>query len=75
MTGADDLQVLKKKLRRFALERDWDRFHSPKNLSMVLVAEVAELVEHFQWLTEEQSAQLSSEKLAEVEQVHRIHRL
>jgi dCTP diphosphatase len=41
MTGANDLEVLKEKLRSFALERDWDRFHSPKNLSMALVAEVA----------------------------------
>ncbi len=65
MTGSDELEVLKEKLRRFALERDWDKFHSPKNLSMALVAEVAE---HFQWLTEEQSAQLPPEKLAEVEQ-------
>ena len=68
MTGSADLEVLTKKLRRFALERDWDRFHSPKNLSMALVAEVAELIEHFQWLTEEQSAELSPGKLAEVEQ-------
>lgn len=68
MTGANDLKTLREKLRNFAIERDWDRFHSPKNLSMALVAEVAELIEHFQWLTEEQSAKLSAEKLAEVEQ-------
>lgn len=68
MTGTNDLETLREKLRRFALERDWDQFHSPKNLSMALVAEAAELIEHFQWLTEEQSAGLPPEKLAEVEQ-------
>ncbi len=68
MTGANELEVLKEKLRSFARERDWDRFHSPKNLSMALVAEVAELLEHFQWLTEGESAQLPPDKLAEVEQ-------
>lgn len=62
-----DFDQLKKQLRQFADERDWDQFHSPKNLSMALIAEVAELVEHFQWLTEEQSRNLSPEKLAEVE--------
>jgi dCTP diphosphatase len=62
-----DFDQLKNQLRRFAAERDWDQFHSPKNLSMALIAEVAELVEHFQWLNEEQSRSLSPEKLAEVE--------
>ncbi len=61
------LDQLKQRLRRFVAERDWDQFHSPKNLSMALIAEAAELVEHFQWLTEEQSANLTQEKLAEVE--------
>ncbi len=61
------LQELKTRLRQFAAERDWDQFHSPKNLSMGLIAEAAEVVEHFQWLTEEQSAQLPSEKIKEVE--------
>jgi NTP pyrophosphatase (non-canonical NTP hydrolase) len=60
------LEQLKEKLRQFAAERDWDQFHSPKNLSMALIAEAAELVEHFQWLTEEQSRNLSPEKLAEI---------
>src|SRR5210317_1475679 len=50
-----DLSELRIKLKEFASERDWDQFHSPKNLSMALSVEVAELVEHFQWLTEEQS--------------------
>lgn len=61
------LDQLKERLRRFVAERDWQQFHSPKNLSMALIAEAAELVEHFQWLTEEQSASLPPEKLAEVE--------
>ena len=50
-----DIHKLKIKLREFAEKRDWDQFHSPKNLSMALSAEVAEIIEHFQWLTEEQS--------------------
>ena len=61
-----DLDKVKLRLRQFAEARDWDQFHSPKNLSMALSAEVAEIVEHFQWLTEEQSKSLSTEKLSEV---------
>lgn len=63
----NDIEKLKLQLRKFAEARDWDQFHSPKNLSMALSAEVAEIVEHFQWLTEEQSNDLSQDKLAEVE--------
>ena len=66
--GSNPLELLQQRLREFARERDWEQFHSPKNLSMALIAEAAELVEHFQWLTEEQSAQLPDEKLREVEQ-------
>src|SRR5215218_4953650 len=50
----------------FIEERDWEQFHSPKNLAMALSVEVAEIVEHFQWLTEEQSRNLPTEKLAEI---------
>lgn len=57
---------LAKKLRAFAQERDWEQFHSPKNLSMALSVEVAELLEHFQWLTEEQSSMLDADDLGEV---------
>ena len=64
----DELTQLKQRLRDFAKARDWDQFHSPKNLSMALIAEAAELVEHFQWLTEKQSNELTSDKLLEVEQ-------
>ena len=63
-----DFEGIKKQVRQFVVERDWDQFHSPKNLSMALIVEAAEMVEHFQWLTEEQSCNLSPEKLAEVEQ-------
>ena len=55
-------------LRKFAKDRDWDQFHSPKNLAMALSVEVAELVEHFQWLTEEQSYIKDPEKLEEIKQ-------
>jgi NTP pyrophosphatase (non-canonical NTP hydrolase) len=59
----DDLQA---RVRRFAAERDWEQFHSPKNLAMALSVEVAELVEHFQWLTEEQSRTLDARRLEQV---------
>lgn len=61
-----DLDSLKLTLREFADRRDWNQFHSPKNLCMALAVEVSELTEHFQWLTEEQSRRLSPEKLEEV---------
>jgi NTP pyrophosphatase (non-canonical NTP hydrolase) len=64
----ESLEQIKTCLREFAAERDWDQFHSPKNLAMALIVEAAELVEHFQWLTEEQSQTLPPKKLAEVEQ-------
>lgn len=59
---ATDLEALRERLRQFAAERDWDRFHSPKNLAMALVGEAAEVVEHFQWLSEAQSAALPADK-------------
>ncbi|HKK16717.1 MAG TPA: nucleotide pyrophosphohydrolase [Gammaproteobacteria bacterium] len=63
----DKLLHLKEKVRAFADARDWDQFHSPKNLAMALIVEAAELVEHFQWLTEEQSAGLPDKTRQEVE--------
>jgi len=57
---------LRDTLRRFAAERDWDQFHSPKNLASALSVEAAELLEHFQWLTEEESQRLPPAKLAAV---------
>ncbi len=61
-----DLDSIKQQLRQFAKERDWDQFHSPKNFSMALIVECAELVEHFQWLSDEQSKHLSAKTLDEV---------
>ena len=60
------LENLTKRLRKFADDRDWDQFHAPKNLSMALMVEAAELAEHFQWLSEQQSMQLTDDKLKEV---------
>ncbi len=51
-----DLEELKRRQREFVALRDWERFHSPKNLAMALAVEAAELMELFQWLSEEQSA-------------------
>ena len=62
----DSLDDLNAQLLSFARERDWEQFHSPKNLAMALSVEVAEIVELFQWLTEEQSASLGAEKRAEL---------
>ena len=59
---SDSIDQLSKRLAQFAKARDWEQFHTPKNLSMALIAEAAELVEHFQWLTPEQSEALSDEK-------------
>lgn len=55
----NDINKIKEKLRQFALDRDWDQFHSPKNLAMALAGEAGELLELFQWLTEEQSKNLT----------------
>ncbi|MFN3235584.1 MAG: nucleotide pyrophosphohydrolase [Pseudomonadales bacterium] len=60
------LTDLRDHLRQFADERDWNQFHSPKNIVMALSVEVAELQEHFQWLTEEQSKNLDARTKAEV---------
>jgi len=58
----DSLHDLAKQLDQFAKDRDWGQFHSPKNLASALIVEAGELLEHFQWLTEEQSRALSPEK-------------
>jgi NTP pyrophosphatase (non-canonical NTP hydrolase) len=63
---SQELESIKLRLQEFARERDWDQFHSPKNFSMAMIVECAELVEHFQWLTDEQSKNLSAETLDEV---------
>jgi NTP pyrophosphatase (non-canonical NTP hydrolase) len=61
-----DIESLRSKLRAFAEEREWDQFHSPKNLAAALSVEAGELLEHFQWLTEDESASLSDEKRQQV---------
>jgi NTP pyrophosphatase (non-canonical NTP hydrolase) len=58
MPNTDSLEDLREKLAQFAAERDWDRFHNPKNLAMALAGEVGELVEHFQWLTFDEAQDL-----------------
>ena len=60
------MEDLRSAISAFIQERDWEQFHSPKNLAMALSVEVAEIVEHFQWLTEEQSQNLPQETLAEI---------
>jgi dCTP diphosphatase len=56
------LRALQQRLAAFAAARDWDQFHSPKNLAMALSVEAAELVEEFQWLTEQQSSVLDAQR-------------
>jgi NTP pyrophosphatase (non-canonical NTP hydrolase) len=59
-----DLERLRDQLRAFSAEREWEQFHSPKNLAMALSVEAGELTEVFQWLTEEQSRELAPEARA-----------
>ena len=58
----DSLQDLKARVNQFVAERDWVQFHTPKNLAMAMIVEAAELVEHFQWDTPQESQQLLPEK-------------
>lgn len=64
----DTLQDLAHRLRQFASERDWDRFHTPKNLAMALTGEAGELAAEFQWLTETESQNLDPARMARVQQ-------
>ena len=64
----DTLDSLAARLHQFATERHWDLFHSPKNLATALSVEAAELLEHFQWLTEDESRRLPAEKQEAVAQ-------
>jgi dCTP diphosphatase len=64
----DPIQDLAQRLRAFAAERDWDPFHTPKNLAMALTGEAGELAAEFQWLTPEESQRLDPERLARVRQ-------
>jgi dCTP diphosphatase len=65
---SDMLRDLREALRAFAAARDWDQFHSPRNLATALSVEAAELLEPFQWLTDEQSRNLPPQTLAAVEE-------
>ena len=56
-----DIDNLQQQLREFADARDWEKYHSPKNLVMAMSVEMAELLEHFEWMTEQQSLQLDAE--------------
>jgi NTP pyrophosphatase (non-canonical NTP hydrolase) len=62
----NSLESLRLALRQFVAERDWDQFHSPKNLAMALSVEASELLEHFQWMPEAESNRLGPEKLNQV---------
>ncbi len=60
------IHELKERMARFVRERDWEQFHTPKNLSMSIAIEAAELMEHFQWLTVEQSKSLDETALQDI---------
>lgn len=62
----NDFITMRDYLRDFAEQREWTQFHSPKNLAMALAVEAAELLEHFQWLSEDQSANLAPDRVAAV---------
>jgi NTP pyrophosphatase (non-canonical NTP hydrolase) len=64
--AATTMQDLRKMVRNFVEERDWRQFHSPKNLSMALAIEAAELMEHFQWITPDASRQLDNQAISDV---------
>ncbi|KQP15662.1 nucleotide pyrophosphohydrolase [Pseudorhodoferax sp. Leaf265] len=59
---SDSLDALRQQLATFAAERDWQQFHSPKNLASALIVEAAELLEHFQWMPDAQSRALQPEQ-------------
>lgn len=61
-----ELDDFKAEFRRFVAARDWEQFHTPKNLVMALIGEAGELMEHFQWLTSEESMALPEDVLEEV---------
>ncbi|MBR9910047.1 MAG: nucleotide pyrophosphohydrolase [Gammaproteobacteria bacterium] len=61
-----ELEEMRQIMREFSYSREWDKFHSPKNLSMALSVEVSKLMECFQWMTEEQSNSLSPEQIENI---------
>jgi NTP pyrophosphatase (non-canonical NTP hydrolase) len=68
VAAVNELEALQGRIREFVRERDWEQFHSPKNLAMALIVEAGELVEQLQWLTEDESCNLPAEKLQAVEE-------
>lgn len=64
----NDLNQLKEELRKFNQERDWDQFHSPKNIAMALSVEASEIVEIFQWMNTEDSYELDEENYQKLEE-------
>jgi dCTP diphosphatase len=65
---ADSLDLLRNRVNQFVQERDWAQFHSPKNLAMAMIVEAGEVVEHFQWITEQESRNLDAETKEQVGQ-------
>ncbi len=63
-----DIDSLNERIRKFVEDRDWEQYHSPKNLAMAMIVEASELVEIFQWMTEEESHNLEPDKLRRVEE-------
>lgn len=64
--STSNLARLTQQIRAFNRQRKWEQFHSPKNLAMALHVEVAEIAEHFQWLTERESKKLSAAKITQI---------
>ena len=64
----DSIDALRARVNQFVEERDWAQFHSPKNLAMAMIVEAAEVVEHFQWMTETDSRQLDAHTKQQVGQ-------
>ncbi|PCI61652.1 MAG: nucleotide pyrophosphohydrolase [Methylophilaceae bacterium] len=64
----DSIDALRARVNQFVEERDWAQFHSPKNLAMAMIVEAGEVVEHFQWMTEEESRHLDAEMTEQVGQ-------
>ena len=65
---SDSLNELRARVNNFVSERDWAQFHSPKNLAMAMIVEAGEVVEHFQWMTEQESRNLNAETKEQVGQ-------
>ncbi len=68
MTKNNDLKKLLKNIQDFVSERDWERHHSPKNVAMALSVEVSELVEIFQWMSEEDTRNIEGETKSHIEE-------